>query len=66
MADLKDRIWFTTQQAADYAGCDVQTIGRACRAGSLRAGQPFGGAGGRWRIHRDDLDAWLRGERAAS
>ena len=50
-------------QAATYAGCNPQTIAKACRDGSLAAGQPFGGAGGRWRIHRDALDAWLRGER---
>lgn len=62
MTDLNARIWFTTGQAADYAGCNIQTVAEACREGKLRAGQPFGGAGGRWRIHRDDLDAWLRGE----
>jgi excisionase family DNA binding protein len=65
-ADLNERIWFTTRQAAEYAGCNIQTIADACRSGALQAGQPFGGAGGRWRIHRDALDQWLRGERIAS
>lgn len=63
-ADLNSRIWFSTAQAAEYAGCDIQTVSKACRAGTLKAGQPFGGAGGRWRINRADLDAWLRGEKA--
>lgn len=65
-ADLNTRIWLTSRQAADLAGCNQQTIAEACRSGALRAGQPFGSAGGRWRINRADLDAWLRGERAAS
>jgi len=62
--DLNTRYWFTTRQAAAYAGCHQQTVAEACRSGELRAGQPFGGAGGRWRIHRDDLDAWVGAERA--
>lgn len=66
MSDINARIWFTSRQAAEYAGCNIQTIAEACRSGALRAGQPFGGAGGRWRIHRADLDAWLRGERAVA
>lgn len=65
-ADLSQRIWFTSKQAAEYAGVHQQTVADACRSGALRAGQPFGGAGGRWRIHRSDLDAWLRGEQVAS
>lgn len=64
--DLNTRVWFTSRQAAEYAGCNQQTIAEACRSEALRAGQPFGGAGGRWRIHRADLDSWLRGEREAS
>jgi excisionase family DNA binding protein len=65
-ADLNTRTWFTSRQAADYAGVNIQTIAEACRSGALRAGQPFGSAGGRWRINRADLDAWLRGERAVA
>lgn len=60
-AHVNQRIWYSTEQAADYAGCDIQTVAKACRAGTLKAGQPFGGKGGRWRIHVEDLDAWLRG-----
>lgn len=66
MTDLNERLWFTTSQAADYAGCHQVTVADACRSGALRAGQPGGAGRGRWRIHRDDLDAWLRGERVAS
>lgn len=65
-ADLNTRIWMTSRQAAEYTGVNQQTIVDACRSGALRAGQPFGKAGGRWRINRADLDAWLRGEAVAS
>ena len=61
--NLNERLWFTVRQAADYAGMHPQTISNACRSGTLKAGQPFGAAGGRWRINRADLDAWLSGER---
>lgn len=57
--DLNQRLWFSTAQAAEYAGCHVQTIRKAAAAGVLNGGQTA--VGGRWRIHKDDLDAWLRG-----
>jgi hypothetical protein len=51
-AHVNQRIWFSTEQAADYAGCDPQTVAKACRAGTLKAGQPFGGKGRRpWLAH---------------
>lgn len=57
--DLNTRHWHTTRSAATYADCHVQTVLEALRAGELRGSQLK--KNGRWRIHRDDLDAWLRG-----
>lgn len=61
-ATLADRIWFDTKQAAEYTGWSAKTVVRALRDGTLKGHQTS--AGHRWRIHRSDLDAWLRGESA--
>lgn len=58
-ADLNTRIWFSTEQAADYASCHPQTVRKALQAGELDGGQRK--AKGRWRISRASLDAWLGG-----
>ena len=51
-------LWMTRADAAVYSRMSVPTISRAIRAGRLRA---YRIAGGRAvRLHRDDLDAWLR------
>lgn len=55
-----ERIWFDTTQAAARAERHANTVRRALEAGELHGGQPR--PGGRWRIHRDCLDAWLFGE----
>ena len=50
--------WMTRADVAAYARLSVPTISRAIRAGRLRA---YRIAGGRAiRLHRDDLDRWLR------
>lgn len=56
---LNDRIWFSTDQAAEYAECHPVTVRKALQAGELVGGQRK--TKGRWRIHKDDLDTWLRG-----
>lgn len=53
--------WMLTGEAAPYARCSEDEIRDALASGELRGSQRK--PGGRWRIHRDDLDAWLRGER---
>lgn len=53
-----ERIWFDTSQAG-YAGRHPVTVRRALEAGEFHGGQPK--SGGRWRIHRDCLDAWVLG-----
>jgi excisionase family DNA binding protein len=53
--------WLTLNEAAAYARFHRTTLGDAVRAGRLRGYQVDGG---HWRIHRDDIDAWIRGEQA--
>lgn len=60
LADLEGRIWFDARQAGLYAGMHPRTISDALRDGSLKGSQRVDG--GKWKVHRDDLDAWLRGE----
>lgn len=57
--DLNERIWHNTASAAEYTGYSATTVLRALEAGELAGHQRSKRA--RWRIHRDDLDAWLRG-----
>jgi excisionase family DNA binding protein len=56
--DLDDgRIWFSTNQAARYAGRHPKTILTALALGDLKGTQRHPGCS--WRIRREDLDAWL-------
>jgi hypothetical protein len=56
---MDDRIWFNTSQAGQYGDRHPVTVRRALESGQLHGGQAK--AGGRWRIHRNCLDAWLLG-----
>lgn len=64
---MNERLRFTTDQAAEYAGCHVQTVLKALAAGDLHGGQRIKDGepvkGGRWSIRRECLDAWLDGEK---
>jgi excisionase family DNA binding protein len=53
-------VWLTTKDAATYAKRSTAFITRALRSGELRGNQP--GRKGTWLVHREDLDAWIRGE----
>ena len=55
-----DTPWLEVPEAAEYARRHTQTIKNALRDGSLRGSQTK--RNGKWLVHRDDLDAWLRGE----
>lgn len=55
-----DSPWYEVPEAAQYARRHPQTIKNALRDGSLRGSQTV--KNGKWLVHRDDLDAWLRGE----
>jgi excisionase family DNA binding protein len=54
--------WLTVNEAADRARRGRRVILDALADESLRGYRP--GEHGHWRIHIDDLDAWVRGERA--
>lgn len=57
---VHERVWFSTTQAAEYTGRHPKTLHKALAAGELNGNQRHAGCS--WRIHRDDLDAWMRGE----
>jgi excisionase family DNA binding protein len=50
----------TVAQASTYASCHPKTMLRALRRGDLLGYQR--GASCTWRIYREDLDRWIRGE----
>jgi hypothetical protein len=64
---MNERLRFSTHQAAEFAGYNVQTVRKALAAGDLhgtqrlRKGEPV--KGGKWSIRRECLEAWLDGER---
>lgn len=62
--NVNKRIWFSTRQAAELAGMHPKTVRNALEAGELVGSQRR--EGGHWRIHRKDLNAWLRGETKAA
>lgn len=59
-----DTPWLTVPEGAAYARKSKNTITDALRSGALRGSQTC--RNGKWTIHLADLDAWLRGERAAA
>lgn len=61
--DPAERIWLDVHQAGEHAGYHWKTIQLACASGELHGSQRK--AGGRWRIHRECLDAWLAKEPCA-
>ncbi len=54
------RQYLTTAEAALIAGRSVHYIAQQCRAGAIRATKH-----GEWRIHPDDLHAFMRGGESA-
>lgn len=57
--------WMTTTEARLYARCGRRQLLAALHTGEL-AGTQRTAPRGTWRIHRDDVDAWLRGLRPDS
>jgi excisionase family DNA binding protein len=57
-----DAPWLTVRQAASRTQRGKQTILNALACEELRGYRR--GDRGRWRIHYQDLDAWVRGEKA--
>jgi len=61
---MTDSPWMTFAEACAYSKIGEKSLYRALRVGDLPAVQGLSKPntqGGRWRIHRDDLDSWLRG-----
>lgn len=56
------KAWFSSAEAAVYTGYSPRTIEHAVQHGQLRSAQRV--PRGPRRFHRDDLDAWVRGEPA--
>lgn len=57
--------WLTVDEARAYARCGRQQMYRALHTGEL-VGTQRKRPQGTWRIHRDDLEAWLRGNQPES
>lgn len=60
MNDLSASPWLTVPEAAKRARRNRHTILDALACEELRGHRR--GDRGRWRVHVDDLDAWVRGE----
>jgi excisionase family DNA binding protein len=54
--------WMVLAEVCEYARGGRDEVLTALADGSLRGYQVK--PGGKWRIHRDDVDTWLRGEQA--
>jgi hypothetical protein len=57
---MSERIWHNTAQAGERSGSHPDTVRKAVEAGELHGTQRK--AKGRWRIHRDCIDAWCAGQ----
>ncbi|MER5388349.1 helix-turn-helix domain-containing protein [Saccharopolyspora sp. NPDC002686] len=53
--------WMTVKEVATYSRHDRKFVLTALRRSQLRGFQAC--VNGTWRIHRDDVDTWIRGEK---
>ncbi|MFI6302119.1 helix-turn-helix domain-containing protein [Amycolatopsis thailandensis] len=51
--------WWTPAQVATEVKCHVTTVWLALESGELHGHQRM--RGGRWKVHPDAVDAWIRG-----
>lgn len=58
---ILDSPWLEVADVMRYARCGRTDIMAALADESLRGSQLK--PGGKWRVHRADVDSWLRGER---
>lgn len=63
-ATIPESPWLTPAQAAPYSRRSRTQVLTALRSGELVGYQTK--PNGKWTIHRDDLDSWIRGEKAAA
>lgn len=57
--------WMTVPDVCRYAHANKNIVYRALQVGELRGHQHVAPRG-TWRVHRDDVDLWLRGEIAGT
>lgn len=62
-AGVTDSPWLVVPEVQAYARASRHEVIDALNDGSLRGYQRA--PGGKWRVHRDDVDAWLRGDSPA-
>jgi excisionase family DNA binding protein len=55
-----EKVWFTVEEASVRTGVGRTEIYEALQVGELTGFQRHGKKS-RWRIHVEDLDAWMRG-----
>lgn len=56
---MNKELVFTAEEAAEYLKTNPQTIRRMLREGKIPAAK----VGREWRIHKDALDAYLKGKK---
>lgn len=56
--------WMTPAEVATYTRRSYHNVHVALRAGDLKGEQPSGPMG-KWLIHRDEVDAWIKRRTAA-
>lgn len=59
---VTDRVWLNVEEAAARTGVSRTELLNALQTGELRGTQRV--PRGRWRLHVDDLDHWMRGGKA--
>lgn len=59
---MTEAAWMTVPETAEYLRLHQKTVLRLLRKRLLVGHQP-NGAGACWRVHRDDADAYVRGDR---
>lgn len=62
MSTWEQSPWLTVNQVATYTGHHRDTVIHALHDGELR-GRQRTAPRGHWRIHIDEVDAWMGGER---
>lgn len=55
------RVWLSVTEAQRYTGIAKTSLYEALQTGEL-AGSQRGGKRGKWRIHMNDIDAWMRSQ----
>lgn len=55
---ITDSPWMTPEEVMEYSRTGSSEVYAALNDGSLLGHQRK--AGGRWRVHRDDVDTWIR------